>query len=264
MPLKQTFAGSWQVIAISFKTVAHDPQIILYPLLAVIITPLLGTYLGRSIFSRLYNDVFNTAGMVVPHHVRAVVGLVTFSAFYAAFMAALFTCAVSAAVMARLERRSFKPLEGLTQVLHHFFRVARFAVLSVFLFPVGIYSQRRKLPKGMVGVLGSSLTLHMANLAPAILTTKTAYGATVRDSINILGAKWKEGLLLKVGMYATFTLAVILPKLIQHHFSPTASNAGWVLSLEFGASGLVVFKVINAIFTTVLYHQAKTDQEANQ
>src|SRR5579862_4434463 len=164
----KTAAG---IATTSFKTVLRDPQILAYPLVAAIITPITYSFIGHSIFQRWYNDVFEVTGSLTPNHGRAVFGLVTFSAFYAAFVAAIFTCAVSSSVLAKLEGHPTKPLAGLMDVAHHFLRVSRFALLSVFLFPVGIFAQRRKLPKGIVGVLGSSFTLHMASIAPAILTT---------------------------------------------------------------------------------------------
>ena len=188
-----------------------------------------------------------------------IIGLVGFSAFYTALVTAYFTCAVSAGVMSKLENRPTPPLYGLLRVAKNFLRVTKFALLSVFFFPVGVYAQRRKLPRGIVGVVGSSLTLHMAQAAPAILTTNKSFGATIRDAIDTLGKAWHEGLILKVGMYLAIFLIVALPKLIQHGLfkSHSASNIGWLISLELATSGYVVLKVINSIFTTVLYYQAR-------
>lgn len=259
MSERQLIANSAEVVKTSFKTVLRDPQIAVYPLLAFAFISITYPLISSSIFSRWYNDIFSVAGQAAPHKVAAIIGLVGFSAFYAAFVTAIFTCAISAAVLAKLDNKPTKPLNGLAQVLSHFLRVSRFAILSVFLFPVGVYAQRRKLPGGIVGVVGSSITLHMANLAPAILTSHKPYGATVREAINTLGKSWKEGLVLKIGMYVLIFIAFVLPKLLQHHFSPSASDIGWLVSLEFAASGYVVFKVINAIFMTVLYHQAQAD-----
>jgi hypothetical protein len=251
--------GAADVIKVSLNTVIRQPGVLVYPYLALVFIAITYPLISSSIFNRWYNDIFLRAGYVTPHHTAAIIGLVSFSAFYAAFVTAFFTCAVSATVLAKLEGRDTTLFYGLAQVVKHSWRVARFAVLSVFLLPIGIYAQRRKLPKGIVGVLGSSLTLHMANLAPAILTTHKRFGETVRDSINTLGKKWREGLVLKVGMYVSIFVIVVLPKLIQHHFftSQHAGNIGWLISLELATSSYVTFKVINAIFTTVLYHQAR-------
>jgi len=254
-PIKRAMS----IVRLSFKTVVRDPQIVIYPWLASVFTGLTFPIVSASIFHRWYSRIFSAAGTVAPHKISIIIGLVAFSTFYAAFVGAFFTCAVSASVLAKLEGRSTPPLYGLLRVLKHWFRVARFAILSVFLFPVGVFAQRGKLPKGIVGVVGSSITLHMANLAPAILSTKKSYGATVRDSIDTLGKAWQEGLVLKIAMYLVVFVIIVLPKLIQHNFftSPKASNVGWLVSLELGATTLAGFKVMNAIFTTVLYHQAK-------
>jgi hypothetical protein len=63
-------------------------------------------------------------------------------------------------------------------------------------------------------------------------------------------------------MYGLIFLVIILPKLIQQGFfkSPSAGSFGWILSIELGASGLVGFKVLNSIFTAVMYHQAKNNK----
>lgn len=254
--------GALRVVKSSAHIVTRDPQILFYPLLALLFISVTYPLLAHSVLHNWYDQLFSPADRLVPHSVGAVIGLVGFSAFYVAIVSAIFVCAVSAATLAKLDGRRTVPLYGLLAVYRHLFRVARFATLSVFLFPISVYAQRRKLPRGTVGVVGSSITLHMANLAPAIFSTKKPYGETVRDSIEILGSAWKEGLILKVGMYLLFSLVVVMPKLIQHSFftSPSASNVGWLISLELGASGYVVFKVINAIFMSVLYHHAKNRQ----
>jgi hypothetical protein len=103
----------------------------------------------------------------------------------------------------------------------------------------------------------------MAGVAPAVLTTRKSFNATIRDSVDTLGRAWRSSLVLKIGMYLSIFIIVVLPKLVQHGFfkSHTASNIGWLISLELATSSYVTFKVINSIFTTVLYHQAKTQQK---
>ena len=251
--------GALSVIKDSAKVIKGHPEIAAYPYLAWLFILITYPLISVSIFAHWYNRIFSDVGDVAPHKVAIIVGLVGFTAFYTALVTAYFTCAVSASVIAKLENRPIPPFYGLLRVIKNFFRVTRFAILSVFFFPIGIYVQRRKLPRGLVGVLGSSFTLHIAQVAPAILTTNKSFGATVREAIDTLGKAWREGLVLKIGMYAAVFLVVALPKLIQHGFfkSHAASKVGWLISLELATSGLVVFKVINSIFTAVMYHQAK-------
>ncbi|MBI4034295.1 hypothetical protein HY380_00150, partial [Candidatus Saccharibacteria bacterium] len=112
---------------------------------------------------------------------------------------------------------------------------------------------------GWFGVLGSSLTLSMAQLAPAILSTRKTFSQTVVEAIDTLGKRWRQGLIIKISMYVIFAIIVVLPKLIQAGFfeGPRASQIGWTASLIVGASGYVFFKVLNSIFTTTLYYQAR-------
>jgi hypothetical protein len=256
------FTGAISVIKQSLRVIKSNPHIMIYPYLALFFISITYPILSASIFARWYNRIFVDAGSVAPHRMNIILGLVGFSAFYTAFVTAIFSCAVSAEVSAKMEDRSAPPLYGLVRVMRHFFRVAKFAVLSIFFLPVGIYAQRGKLPRGVIGVIGSSLTLHMAQVAPSILNTNHRFGTTIRDSIDTLGRAWREGLVLKIGMYLTIFLIVVLPKLIQHQWfkSQTASNVSWLISLELAASSYVTLKVINSVFTTVLYHQAKLQE----
>jgi len=252
--------GALEVVRQSLKVIKKHPEISSYPFTALLFVSVTYPLIGDSIFARWYNRIFNDAGSIAPHHLRIILGLVGFSAFYTALVTAYFSCIVSAGVLAKLEGRPTPPLYGLRKVLRHFFRVTRFAILSVFFFPVGIYAQRGRLPKGWLGVLGSSITLHIAQVAPAILSTRKKFTATIRDAVDILGKTWKVGLTLKIAMYVVIFVVVALPKLIQHGLfkGHVASNVSWLVSLELAASSYVTLKVINSLFTTVLYYQAKT------
>ncbi len=252
--------GAAEVVKEALKVARRNPQIFTYPYIALFFISTSYPLVSGVIFAHWYDRIFSEAGSVAPHKLSLILGLVGFSAFYTAFVTAYFTTAVSADVLAKLENRSVPPFYGLLRVVKNFFRVTRFAILSLFFLPAGIYAQRRKLPKGLLGVLGSSLTLHMAQVAPAILATPKKFNATIRDSVDTLGQFWKEGLVLKIWMYLAIFLIVALPKLVQHGFfkGHAASNVGWLISLEAGASTYVTLKVINSIFTTVLYHKAKS------
>lgn len=250
--------GAFSVIGQSLTTIRRHPQLLVYPYTALLFITITYPIVGVSFFADWYDQIFTGAGTVAPDKLTIIFGLVGFSVFYTAFVSAYFSCAVSAAVLAILQGKKPSMFYGVGEVAKHFFRVTKFAILAVFFLPMGIYAQRRKLPRGIVGVMGSSLTLHMAQVAPSILTTNQKYGATIRDSVDKLGKTWREGLILKVGMYLMIFLVVALPQLIQHQWykNQTASDISWLLSLELGVSSYMLFKVINSIFTTVLYHRA--------
>ena len=261
---KNPFVGATSVIKDSVKVTKDHPEILVYPYAALLFISVSFPIVSATIFAHWYRRIFVETGAVAPHKVGLIIGLVGFSAFYTALVTAYFTTAVSAGVMSKLENRPTPPLYGLLRVTKNFLKITKFALLSVFFFPVGVYAQRRKLPRGIIGVVGSSLTLHMAQVAPAVLTTNKNFGATIRDSIDTLGKAWHEGLILKVGMYIVIFLIVALPKLIQHGLfkSHGASTVGWLISLELAASSYVALKVINSIFTTVLYHRTRTEQRS--
>jgi len=253
------FKNSLGVIKDSVSVVRRHPELALYPYTATIFISITYPIVSATILAHWYRRIFSDTGVYVPDKARLILGLVGFSAFYVALVTAYFTTAVSANVLAKLENRPVPPFYGILRVGKNFIKVTRYALLSPFFFLIGIWSQRGKLPRGTVGVVGSSITLHMAQVAPSFLTTNIRMGATIRHSIDTLGRAWREGLILKVGTYMVIFLIVALPKLIQHGFfkSQNASNISWIISLELAASGYVVMKVINAIFTTVLYHKAR-------
>jgi hypothetical protein len=256
--IKESISGAVTVLKHTLSVLKDHPEITIYPYVAALFISITYPLVSATIFAHWYQRAFSDTDVLVPHRVRAILGIVGFLAFYSALVAAYFTCAVSISVIAKLEGRPTPPFYGLLRVLRNFWRVTKFAILSVFFFPIGIFVQRRKLPSGWAGVFGSSFSLHMAQVAPSVLTTHEKFGETIRNSIDTLGRAWRQSLMLKIWMYLLVFLIFALPKLIQHGLfkGSTASNVGWVVSIELGASSLVAFKVLNSIFTAVLYHEA--------
>lgn len=262
MPRKQKdseLKRTYGIIKDSLHVVRQHPEIALYPYAATIFISATYPLVSATVLADWYRQVFNDTDVIVPDRARLILGIVGFSAFYIALITAYFTTAVSASVLSKLEGRPTPPLYGFLRVGKNIFKVTKYAILSPFFFLIGIVAQRQKLPGSALGVIGSSITLHMAQVAPAFLTTNMKMGATIRHSIDTFGRAWREGLILKIGAYAVIFLVVALPKLIQHGFfkSHHASNIGWVISLELAASSYVAVKVIYAIFTTVIYHKAR-------
>lgn len=256
---KESSAGAAIVLKHTLVFLKDHPEITAYPYVAAAFISITYPLVSATLFAHWYQRAFSDTNILVPHRLRAILGIVGFLAFYSALVAAYFTSAVSINVIAKLEGHPTPPFYGLLRVVKSFWRVTRFAVLSVFFFPIGIFVQRRKLPAGWAEVLGSSLTLHMAQVAPSVLTTDKKFGETVRHSIDTLGRTWRESLMLKIWMYIVVFLIFALPKLVQHGLfkGHAASNVGWVISIELGASSLVAFKVLNSIFTAVLYHEGR-------
>lgn len=260
------FNGAVTIIHHGLRTLKRDPQIMIYPYLAVfivLITFPLANSLMHEIWSKTahYSDFSLTDE--APHRIRILLGIVTFYVFYTGLVTSYFTCAVSASVLQKLEGHATTPLYGLRLVSKHFFRVTKFAFLAIFFFPLGIIAQYKKLnkPRGIVEVLGSSLSLQMAQLAPAILTENKSVLGTIRHSVNTLGRAWRANLVIKIIMYGTLLLlasASFLPKLLEHYWfdGETSHIAGWVATTLLGAISYIVVKVIGTVFTTTLYYKS--------
>jgi len=242
-----------------------DPQVMVYPLMAVAVIWLTSPLVSRLVVSawRHVNRValLGQVDQSAPHVLLAHLGLVTFSVFYTIFITSYFTCALSASVLAKLEGRNMPPLYGLWLVIRKFPRVTWFALTSVFFFPLGVFAQRRKLPRGIVGVIGSSFSLSTAQLAPAIVSGDQRVFDTVTHTVDTLGKAWRESLVIRAGLIVSILFLgslSFLPKLVQHYWfaASTSQAAGWVATLLLGVTSYVVVRVIGTVFTTTLYYQA--------
>lgn len=264
----ETRTNSAQAVKEGLNILLKDPTILAYPIFASIFVFL--TYAAvNSLMLAVWHNIFPHPIMnveqTVPSKFRVVVGIVTFYYFYTAAVTSFFTCATSAAVWAKLENHPTTFLHGLAVVARHFLRVVYFAILSVFYVPLGFIAQRKKLFRRPVDVIGSSFTLHTANMAPAIINEKIGVGATIRTSINTLGKAWKEGALIKVWVWAMLLVLVLIsfiPKLIQHRWFNNDSShwLSWLITGVLLAFSFVITKVLGAVFMTVLYHKAQTQK----
>src|SRR6185503_17925209 len=159
---KGAFKSSVEVVKDSLTVVRQHPEIALYPYAATLFISITYPLVSATILAHWYRRIFSDTNVIVPDKARLIIGLVGFSAFYIALVTAYFTTAVSASVLSKLEGRPTPPFYGLLRIGKNFFRVTKYAFLSLFFFPIGVYAQRKKLPRGIVGVVGSSVTLHMA------------------------------------------------------------------------------------------------------
>jgi len=253
-----TLKNTTNIIREGLLVLRRHPELTVYFYAATSFIIITLPVVSATILAHWYDRLF-TETAFVPHKFRLILGVVGFSAFYIALVTAYFTAAVSINVIAKAENLSVPPFYGLMRVIKNFIRVTRFAAVSLLFFPIAVYLQRKKLRGDFLGVIGSSLTLHMAQAAPAILTTHHSFGDTLRESISTLGRGWREGLLLKIWMYSAVFLIIALPKLIQAGLfnGSLADILGWIISIELGASSIVAFKVLNSVFTAVLYHHAR-------
>lgn len=271
MPIKilrsffEALHGGSAIARHGLKTFVKDPQIIAYPLMAVGVIWLTSPLVTKFVVSLWrhvdHPEILNQASHGTPHVLLAHLGLVTFSVFYTIFITSYFTCALSASVLAKLEGRAVPPLYGLWVVLRQLPRVSWFALMAVFFFPFGIFAQRRKLPRGVLGVIGSSFSLSTAQLAPAIVSEDRGVFATVVHAVDTLGKAWRESLVIRVGLIITIVLLgslSFLPKLIQHYWfvGGSAHIAGWAATILLGVTSYVIVRVIGTVFTTTLYYQA--------
>jgi uncharacterized membrane protein YqaE (UPF0057 family) len=246
------------------KAIVRDPQILLYPFLAgvfILLTLPTANGIAFGIWDKIAPHSVFTADQHIPYKIRILIGLVTFSYFYTTVVTTYFVCAVSATVLHKLDDQPTNLFHGLKEVGRHFLRVTHFAVLSIFFMPLAVIVQWRKLPRGFISVIGSALSLHTAQMAPAILHSHKSVSNTILDSIDTLGVLWKEGLIIKL---ATWTLAIFLtslgflPKIIEHYWfsSSTARWVGWLATTLLAISFWVLTKVLGAVFVSVLYHRA--------
>ena len=264
------FRGAWRAIVNGLGILKAHPQILIYPYLAalfVLLTYPIVNGLVFKVWSEVaHSTIFTTVSDTVlveetPRFLRITLGLVAFSVFYTIFVTAYFTTAMAAAALANLDNKPTPWYYGLAGVGRHFGRVTKFASLAIFFFPLSIIAQRHKPVKELPGVIGSSLSLNMAQLAPAILTTNQGILPTIRQSVDTLGRAWRENLVIKVALWLLI-LAILsfgfLPQFVQKHWvdADTAQLVGALTAILVSFVAYVVTKVIGSVFTATLYHQA--------
>ncbi|OGL34724.1 hypothetical protein A3F65_03455 [Candidatus Saccharibacteria bacterium RIFCSPHIGHO2_12_FULL_47_16b] len=260
--------GAGSIVKQSTKTLVKDPHIILYPYLAVIFILLTSPLVSALVLSLWRNvgqpQIIGQVVQAAPSTFLPRLGLVTFSVFYTLFITSLFICAVSASTLARLEGRSVPLFYGVSFVVRHFFRVAKFAVLAIFFFPLGLIAQRHRFKTihGGLEAIASSFSLSMAQIAPAIIEGHSGVISTVKHSLDTLGHFWKESIVIRLGTLAGILFLgslSFLPKLVENYWfdGPTAQAVGWIVTILLGVSSYVVLRVISTVFTTTLYHRAK-------
>lgn len=261
----ETLNNTRSITRVGLGTLVKDPQVTVYAYLAVgfiwVTSPLVSRFVVDAWRSVEYTDAANHLVGPLDNVLATRLGLIAFPIFYTLFITSYFTCAVSASVLAKLDNRPTVFLYGLRVVAKRFFRVTKFSLLAFLFFPIGIIAQRHKLPRGIIGVLGSSLTLSMSQIAPAIVSRHENLFGTISHSLDTLDKTWRESLLIRLGsLSAFFILGFIsfLPALVQHYWfdGDTARYAGWFLTVLLGVGSIVLTKVLSTVLTTTLYHQA--------
>lgn len=270
--LKEVGHGAGSVVRESLRTLVRDPHIMIYPYLAVIVILLTSPLVSSFVISLWHNvetpTVINDVNQAAPHSLLAHIGLVSFSVYYALFVSAFFSCAVARATIASLkEHKDIGWFYGLTTIWHDFFRIAKFALLAIFFFPLGIFSQRRKLksPRGIVEAVSSSFSLSMVQLAPAIVQGHDGVARTIRHSLDTLDHFWEESIVIRVGTFLSAVFLAffsLLPKLIQVHWfdNSTAHVIAWVITAVLGVSSFVLIRVTSTVFMTNLYLRAERER----
>lgn len=265
--IRQSFHDAWLVVRSSLGIIKKDPQILIYPYLAIIFILITYPLVGRFVFAMWHRvqqpEIVTQVSDAAPHELLVHLGLVTFSVFYTLFVTSYFTCMISASTWAKLEGKPTSPLYGLGVVGRRFWRVSRFALLAIFFFPMGIIAQRKKFrsPHGAYEAISSSFSLSISQLAPEVVAGKGSVFETVRQSIDKLGEHWKESLVIRIGTFLMIILlgfVSLLPKVIESYWSndSTVHVFGWIITATLGASSYVLLRVIGAVFTTTLYHRA--------
>ncbi len=198
---------------------------------------------------------------------------VVLSAACAAMLLSYFTCMVAASALAQLDGHSAPLLGGLKLFGQKFRYITKFAAVSIAFIPIGFVAQRRKL-KGSrikkVEVIGSSITLSTATLAPEILSQDKKITDTIYDSVETLGKGWREGLVIKVAIYAAIIFMTLLtgflPRLVQSYWfdSTTSQAVAQLVTILLFIGLLITGKVLGTVFTTVLYWQIVTEHDQEQ
>ncbi|MEX2006569.1 MAG: hypothetical protein WD877_00080 [Candidatus Saccharimonadales bacterium] len=258
--------NSARIIEKGLSVFKRNPQIAAYPYVAALFiaaTLPLATGLMLGLWNRFWRSSLFSITETAPQNFRILLGIASFSFFYTAFVSAYFSCAASASVLARLEGRPVSFLYGLRQVMKRFFRVTKFATLAIFFFPLGILAQYKKLPKGIFGVISSSFSLQIPQVAPEVIRGHDGVRVSVANVVETFRRVRYEAVIIRIStILVILILGVVafLPKFIERFWleDNSARLVGWLASFMLGAVAYITVKVISTVITTTLYYEAKT------
>lgn len=249
-----------------FKVMRSDIAVVVYALFAFLLL-LMSIPLINGLLLALANSLAHESVFAAEEHTAKVIFVAiatVISAICAAMLLSYFTCAVAASTWSQLEGHPAPLLKGLKLFQNRFGRITKFALVSVAFIPIGFLAQRRKFAgvsvnKAKVEVIGSSLSLSTAQLAPAILSEDKDLLQTVQFSINTLGKAWRESLVIKISIYITVLiltfLIALLPTLVQAYWfgSGTSQAISQLFTILLIICLLITTKILGTVFTTTLY-----------
>jgi hypothetical protein len=251
------------------KDIAVTVYAVFVFLLLLLIIPLINTILLAVANGFADQPIFSSE-----HHLVKIifVAIAVFaSAACAAMLLSYFACAVAASTIAQLDGHPAPLLKGLKVFKNRFRHISRFALVSIGFIPIGFIVQRRKLAKGTAfnkaEVIGSSLSLSTAQLAPAILSEDKGIYDTVQHSYDTLGKSWREGLVIKIATYATVIFLTLLigtlPSLVQSYWfdSSTSQEISRLMTILLVICLLLTTKVLGTVFNATLYWRVSSEGE---
>lgn len=248
------------------KVMRNDVAVVVYAVFVFLLV-LMTIPLINGLLLALANSLSHESIFAAEHHTAKIIfaAIAAFiSAICVAMLLSYFTCVVAASTLSQLEGHPAPLLKGLKLFGNRFGRITKFALISVAFIPIGFFAQRSKFAgvavnRAKVEVVGSSLSLSTAQLAPAILSEDKDLLETVQFSINTLGAAWRESLVIKISTYITvFILTLLiafLPTMVQAYWFSSASSqaASQLVTILLIICLLITTKVLGTVFTTTLY-----------
>jgi hypothetical protein len=250
---KPASKSAWKIVKTGLRALKSDPAIVLYPLtlfLAIMSTvTVTNAWIYMAATTLAHESIFEPAQGISVYFFSVLAILI--STIYGYMLLSYFTCTIAAAVIGHLEGDATPLFYGVKLVAGHFRRISHFAALSLILIPLGIMAQRHRLdkPKPAAEVIGSSLTLTVGGIAPAILSSTKGVEETIMTSIQTMGKAWHENLIIKLGIYLTLLLIGVLISI----------NSDGLVVLLLSLALFTVAKVLTAVFTATIYWQNATN-----
>jgi hypothetical protein len=258
-----------QGLAVLRKDMAVTVYSVFVFLLLLITIPLINT-----ILLEIANGMANESLFSSQHHTAKLIFVavaVFLSAACAAMLLSYFACAVAASTLAQLDGHPAPLLKGLKVFKNRFRHITKFALVSILYIPIGFLAQRQKLANGThinrADVIGSSLSMSTAQLAPVILSEDKQIYDTMKHAVETLGKAWREGLVIKATIYLTVILITLLisfvPTLVQAYWfdSSTSQEISRLATIFLVICLLLTAKVLGTVFTATLYWQVSSEGE---
>jgi hypothetical protein len=249
-----TFSRSWQLISESWRVLAHDKELLVFPVFSgIAVILIIASFILPLLFSGFLGNFASLAAWFL---------LLFVFYFLASFVVIFFNTALIAAAHIRLSGGDPTVRDGLSKAGSHLARIAAWALISATVGLVLSAIRNRGGAAGSLasGILGTAWSLLTFFVIPVMIFEEKEVIEAIQDSMGLFRKTWGENIVGRIGLGlvmlpAVLMLFVVIVAALSGSAFIIPLAAAFVLLL--GAS-VVLHSALQGIFVAALYTYART------